>query len=83
MLNLKKCIFYVSFWIFLSHILCKHGLTVDPAKIDVIVTLVAPRNVKQLHTTLGHTRYYRNFVKAYAQITMPTEKLLKKYAIFC
>jgi hypothetical protein len=27
---------------------------------------------------LGHTGYYRNFIKGYAQITTPMEKLLKK-----
>lgn len=54
----------------------------DPTKIVVIVNLEAPRNVKQLGTTLGHTRYYRKFIKAYAQITMPMEKLLKKDATF-
>jgi len=27
---------------------------------------------------LGHTGYYRKFIKVYAQITTPMEKLLKK-----
>lgn len=41
---------------------------VYPAKIVVIVNLEALTNVKKYHTTLGHTEYYRNFVKAYAPI---------------
>jgi len=45
-LNLKNCIFYVPFGIFLGHVVCKQGLMVDLAKIDVIVNLEAPRNVK-------------------------------------
>ena len=32
---------------------------------------------------MGNTRYYRKFIKAYAQITTPMEKLLKKDAMFC
>jgi hypothetical protein len=28
--------------------------------------------------TLGHTRYYRKFIKGYAQITVPMENLLRK-----
>lgn len=56
---------------------------VDPAKIVVIVNLEAPKNIKQMHATLGHTRYYRKFIKAYAEITTPMEKLLKKDTTFC
>ena len=55
----------------------------DPAKIVVIVNLDAPRSVKQLHEMLGHTRYYRKFIKVYAHITAPMEKLLNKDATFC
>jgi len=56
---------------------------VDLAKIVLIVNLEAPRSIKQLCLMLGHTGYYRKFIKAYAQITAPMEKLLKKDATFC
>ena len=50
----------------------------DPMKIAIIVNLPPPKSVKQLRTTLGHTGYYRKFIKGYAQITAPMEKKLKK-----
>jgi len=56
---------------------------VDLMRIAVIINLEVPRSVKQLRTTLGHTGYYREFIKSYAQITTPMEKLLKKDAMFC
>ena len=56
-LNLKKCTFCVSFGILLGHVVCRQGLMVDPAKIAIIVNLPPSASVKQLHTTLGHTRY--------------------------
>jgi hypothetical protein len=77
-LNIKKCIFNAPFGILLGYVVCKQGMLVDPAKIVVIVNLPPPKSVRQLRATLGHTRYYRNFIKRYAQITMPMEKLLKK-----
>ena len=55
---------------------------VDPAKIAIIVNLPPPNSVKQLRTSLGHTRYYRKFIKGYAQITTPMEKLLTHDAKF-
>lgn len=81
-LNLMKCLFCVPFGIFLGHVVCKQGLMVDPAKITVIVNFQAPRIFKQLRTTLEHIGYYQKFIKAYAQITVPMERLLNKDATF-
>jgi hypothetical protein len=74
----KKIIFKTLFGILLGHIVSKQGLLVDPTKIAVIVNLPPPEIVHQLRETLGHTRYYRKFIKGYAQITAPMEKLLRK-----
>jgi hypothetical protein len=62
--------------------MCKKGLLVDPSKIVIIVDLPPPTSVRQLHTVLGHIGYYRKFIKGYAQITKPMEKILKKYSKF-
>jgi hypothetical protein len=64
-LNLKKCIFFSPFGVFLGHIVCKHVLLVDPSKIAIIVDLPPPTSVRQLHTALGHTGYYIKFIKGY------------------
>jgi hypothetical protein len=78
LLNIKKCIFGIPFGILLGHIVCKQGLLVDPDKIAVIVNLPPPKTVCQLRLTLGHIGYYGKFIKGYAQITAPMEKLLRK-----
>jgi hypothetical protein len=44
-LNLKKCTFCASFGILLGHLVCKQGLLVDSAKIDVIFYLPTPTSV--------------------------------------
>lgn len=51
---------------------------VDPTKIVFIVNLPALKIVRQLRTTLGHIGYYRKFIKGYAQLIVPMEKLLNK-----
>jgi hypothetical protein len=77
-LNIKKCIFGTPFGILFGHVVCKQGLLVDPANIAVIINFPPPKIVRQLRATLGHTRYYRKFIKGYVQITAPMEKLLRK-----
>ena len=53
---------------------------VDPTKIVIILDLPLPTSVTQIRSVLGHTRYYRKFIRGYVEITAPMEKLLKKYA---
>jgi hypothetical protein len=55
---------------------------VDLAKIVVIVNLPPPKSMHQLRDTLGHIGHYRKFIKRYAQINVPIEKLLKKDIMF-
>jgi hypothetical protein len=45
-LNLKKCILFSPFGVFLGHIECKQGLLVDPSKISIIVDMPPPTSVK-------------------------------------
>jgi hypothetical protein len=77
-LNINKCIFFSPFGVLLGHIVCKQGLLVDPSKFAIIVDLLPPTSVKKLHTALGHTGYYRKFIKGYGQIIESMEKILNK-----
>ena len=77
-LNLRKCIFCVPFGALLGHVVCHDVILVDPAKIAIILDLPPPTIVKQLRAMLGHTGYYRKFIKGYAQVTSLMDKLLKK-----
>jgi hypothetical protein len=81
-LNLKKCIFFSPFGVLLGHIVCKQGLLVDPSKIDIIVDVPPPTSVRQLCIALGHTGYYKKFIKGYTHIKKPMEKLLNKDSKF-
>ena len=57
--------------------MCKEGIKVDIAKIKVIVDLKAPINAKQIRIFLGHTSYYRKFIRQYSDITYPLEEFLR------
>lgn len=71
-----------AFWHTIGAFVRKRALMVDPTKVVFIVNLPPQKIMTQFCTTLGHNGYYINFIKGYAQITAPMEKLLKKYVTF-
>ena len=54
----------------------ERGIEVDKAKVEVIERLPPPVNVRGIRSFLGHTGFYRRFIKNFSQITKPLIKLL-------
>jgi len=46
----------------------------DPEKIYTIVKHPIPKNIRELRSFLGVTKYYRKFVQNYAKIAKPLTK---------
>ena len=46
--------------------------------IKIILDLKPPVNPKQVRVLLGHTGYYRKFIRYYSDMTYPLEELLKE-----
>jgi hypothetical protein len=81
-LNYEKCYFMVEQGIVLGHVVSSHGLEVDKAKIDVISSLLYPSCVREIRSFLGHTGFYRRFIKDFSKIIAPLCKLLSKEVDF-
>ncbi|GJU57545.1 reverse transcriptase domain-containing protein [Tanacetum coccineum] len=64
--------------IVLRHKVSSAGLEVDKVKIDVISKLPPPTNIKGVRSFLGHTGFYRRFIKDFLKIARPLNKLLEK-----
>jgi hypothetical protein len=58
--------------IVLGHHVFERGIEVDKAKIEVIEQLPPPVNVKEICSFLGHTGFYRRFIKVFSQIARPS-----------
>ena len=54
----------------------------DRAKIEVIAKLPMPKCVKDIRSFLGHTGFYRRFIKDFSKIARPLTNLLAKDVSF-
>ena len=65
-LNWDKCHFMVQEGIVLGHRISARGIEVDRAKIETIEKLPPPSSVKGIRSFLGHTGFYRRFIKDFS-----------------
>ncbi|CAB0029104.1 unnamed protein product, partial [Trichogramma brassicae] len=66
----------------LGHIVGRGQIKADPAKIEAVRHYPMPTTQKKVKQFLGLTSYYRRFIKGYATIARPLQKLLKKTVKF-
>ena len=81
-LNWEKCHFMVTTGIVLGHIVSSKGIEVDKSKIELISNLPPPNSIKQVRSFLGHSCFYRRFIKDFSTISKPMCNLLTKDAPF-
>ena len=75
-LNWEKCHFMVQEGIVLGHRISARGIEVDKAKIEAIEKLPSPSLVKGIRSFLGHTRFYRRFLKDFSRTAKPLSNFL-------
>ena len=81
-LNWEKCHFMVKEGIVLGHRISERGIEVDRAKVETIEKLLPPSSVKGIRSFLGHTGFYRRFIKDFSKIAKPLSNLLVQGAPF-
>lgn len=81
-LRLDKCSFLDEEIIFLGYIVNKYGIRPSGNNISAIKNYPLPINIKQVHSFIGLTSYFRRFIKNYSIIAKPLFDLLKKEAKF-
>jgi hypothetical protein len=63
---------------FLSHIISEEGISVDPSKIQDVLSWNAPTSVGDVNSFIGLVGYYREFIKGFSKITKPVTELFRK-----
>jgi len=72
-LNWEKCHFMVQHGIVLGHEIFRKGIKVDKAEVEIIAKLPIPRCVKDIHSFLGHSGFYRRFIRDFSKIDDPLQ----------
>jgi hypothetical protein len=76
--KLSKCEFWLKQVAFLGHVISKGGISVDPNKVQDVLSWKAPTSVSDIHSILGLAGYYRSFIEGFSKISKPMTELLKK-----
>ena len=75
-----------KFWLtevrFLGHVVSALGVSVDPEKVEVVMSWERPKSVFEIRSFLGLTRYYRRFIEDFSRIAAPMTRLTRKEVKF-
>jgi hypothetical protein len=63
---------------FLGHFISKGGISVDPSKIQDVLSWNVPMSVGDIRSFLGLVGYYWRFIEGFSKISKPMTELLKK-----
>ena len=74
----KKCEFWLPKISFLGHVISKEGISVDPQKVEAIMSWPRPTTVTEVRSFLGLASYYRRFVKDFSKIAEQMTQLTQK-----
>ncbi|XP_065080618.1 uncharacterized protein K02A2.6-like [Ochlerotatus camptorhynchus] len=77
-IRLSKCSFGKEQIRYLGHLLDRHGLRPDPAKVETIKQLPAPTDVSVVRSFLGAVNFYGKFVPNIRSLRFPLDELLKQ-----
>jgi hypothetical protein len=63
---------------FLGHVISKGGISVDPSKVQDVLSWNAPMSVSDVWSVLGLAGYYQRFIKGFLKISKPMTELLER-----
>jgi hypothetical protein len=76
--KLIKCEFWLKQVAFLGHVISKGGISVDPSKVQDVLSWKAPTNVGDIRSLIGLVGYYQRFIEGFSKISKPMTELLEK-----
>ncbi len=74
--NASKCSFCATETEYLGDVLTQEGIKLQPKKVEAILALTPPQNLKQLHRFLGMVKYYRDLWERQSKMLLSLTNLV-------
>ena len=76
-LNPKKTLFGLQEGKLLGHIIFEEGIKIDPKRIEGILQINHPRNIKELQSFIGNINFLRRFIPNHVELLRNITNMLK------
>lgn len=76
-IQINKCTFFAKETMYLGHLLTTSGVKPNPSKIETILKLKLPQNIKGIKSFLSMAGFYRKFIKDFSKVAFPMIKYLR------
>ena len=78
----SKCEFWLTEVGFLGHVVLASGMSVDPGKVEAVMSWERLKSVFEIRSFLGLARYYRRFIEDFSRLAAPMTRLTRKEVKF-
>ena len=78
----SKCDFWLTEVRFLGHMVLASGVSVDPEKVEVVMSWERPKSVFEIRSFLGLAEYYRRFIEDFSRLAALMTRLTRKEVKF-
>jgi hypothetical protein len=76
--KLSKCEFWLKQVAFLARMILKGRVSMDPSKVQDVLSWSVPTSVRDIRSFLGVAGYYRRFIEGFLKKCKPMTELLQK-----
>jgi hypothetical protein len=76
--KLSKCQFWLKQVAFLGLVISKGGISMDPSKVQDVLSWKVPTCVSYIWSFLGFAGYYQRFIEGFSKISKPMTELFEK-----